>query len=399
VVVSCAPGAALRVEERRRSKVRKYFVVFLLFLSCASLIPLSRGVKVPITDFGAFWVAGKALLHGGNPYETAAAFRLQQPLGVSAQSVFVMRNPPWTLIFTLPLGLLSYSAAWVLWSVLLVASSLLAAMICWRLNGGCPQRHWIAWLVTFAFAPAIACISVGQLGLIVLLGTALFLLLEEQHEFWAGVALVMISVKPQLVYLLLLAILLWAMDRRRWRLIGGAAAGFAFSLAVAAAFDPQVFVHYWQKLTTDPVSSQFLPTLGGGLRLLFGVAWLQVAPAALALAWLAFYYPRHRRQWNWLQQAPILLLISVISTPYAFLIDEVVLLPAFLQLAALREGKLRGINFLYLTVNGIIFAMLLRGPHVTSPWYMWTPITWGALYWYGAIRSRPLPSRTSAKGA
>jgi hypothetical protein len=225
--------------------------------------------------------------------------------------------------------------------------------------------------------------SVGQLGPIVLLGTALLLSLQTRQEFWAGTSLVLIAVKPQLTFLFVAALLFWSIERKRWTLIAGVMIGFGAAIAIALAADASVFSQYWDKLLSDAVSVQFIPTLGGALRRVFGPAWLQLLPMAMGILWLLLHYRSHHEHWDWHEQAPILLLASVLCTPYAFLIDEVVLLPVFLHAAARmrKTGPHRWIlGGAYLALNALIFGMLVSGLRVVSLSYVWTPATWLLLY-------------------
>jgi hypothetical protein len=161
------------------------------------------------------------------------------------------------------------------------------------------------------------------------------------------------------------------------------AEGFGAAIAIALAADASVFSQYWDKLLSDAVSVQFIPTLGGALRRVFGPAWLQLLPMAMGILWLLLHYRSHHEHWDWHEQAPILLLASVLCTPYAFLIDEVVLLPVFLHAAARmrKTGPHRWIlGGAYLALNALIFGMLVSGLRVVSLSYVWTPATWLLLY-------------------
>ena len=66
-------------------------------------------------DFVAYWAATRLLLSGGNPYSTAALYQLQSSVGLQAANPMVMWNPPWTLTFSLPFGLVDFSTGQMLW--------------------------------------------------------------------------------------------------------------------------------------------------------------------------------------------------------------------------------------------------------------------------------------------
>lgn len=132
----------------------------LLFALCLIGL-LLLGLKVPVTDFGAFWFAGTSLVHAQNPYDTAAALQAQRATGMDAGTPWVMRNLPSALFLTLPLGLLPYKWAWLFWTACLIGAIAFSATLCWRLYGGDSSdgnQLWIAWLLSFSFAPVLACL-------------------------------------------------------------------------------------------------------------------------------------------------------------------------------------------------------------------------------------------------
>jgi hypothetical protein len=62
--------------------------------------------------------------------------------------------------------------------------------------------------------------------------------------------------------------------------------------------------------------------------------WLEFLPGIAAVVWLVLYWLHGRDDWQWNEQMPLLLLLSVATIPYGWFFDEVVLLPAVLQIAA-----------------------------------------------------------------
>src|SRR5947199_356754 len=80
----------------------------------------------------------------------------------------------------------------------------------WRQFGGSPQYRWVAWLLALTFLPCHFLLVTGQLGGLILLGFVGFLyFLRRGREGWAGAALVLAAVKPQLTFLFWIALLLW----------------------------------------------------------------------------------------------------------------------------------------------------------------------------------------------
>jgi hypothetical protein len=164
------------------------------------------------------------------------------------------------------------------------------------------------------------------------------------------------------------ALLLWCLRTRRWRVLaGGALAGVA-ATGVALAFNPAVLGQYWHTFTHRPPAQYRSPTLGTLLRLALGEGGFHWQFAALVpgLAWFAFSWRRQRQDWAWDEQLPLLLLVSVLTAAYgAWPFDLVLLLPPVLQVAAVlaRAGGTapRALAVgAYLGINGLGLALLAR---------------------------------------
>lgn len=180
-------------------------------------------------DFYVRWLGGREfLLHGTNPFDRSVAEKAQ--IGMFGrltrpedkdQAYFAY--PLYTLYFFFPLSYLPYPVAQAIWMVILQFILLGSTVLAIWLAGWDPPR-WLFWVTVFwgilSYNGARA-IILGQFS--VLVGAFLLLALwaiERRHDGWAGVCLALTTIKPQMIFLLLLFLLLWALIRRRWRLIG-----------------------------------------------------------------------------------------------------------------------------------------------------------------------------------
>src|SRR5262249_52311159 len=215
------------------------------------------------------------------------------------------------------------------------------------------------------------------IGPLLLVGIVAFLYLEKRGlDGWAGVALLLPAVKPQLVYLFGLAVLIWAVDRRRWRILLGGSLALLAAVGIAMLANPEVLSQYRYALANPP-SGNVTPTFGALLRLAFGEdqTWLQFVPTAIGLIWFPFYWLRHRKTWTWEAQAPMLLLVSFLTTSYgAWVFDLVILVVPMLQAAVWalsnREGRLAHLALgCYLAIDGVALAMNLG--EASYPAFIW----------------------------
>lgn len=188
-------------------------------------------------DFFVRWLGGREyLLHGTNPFDRSVAEKAQMAMfgrltrpEDKDQAYFAY--PLYTLYFYWPLSLLPYAWAQAIWMTLLqfmlLGNTILAIRLAhWRPPG------WLFWLTVFwgiFFYNGARAIILGQFSILV--GLALFLALgaiECRRDGWAGIFLSLTTIKPQMVFLVVVFLLLWALARRRRRLAGS----FVVSLLV-----------------------------------------------------------------------------------------------------------------------------------------------------------------------
>lgn len=346
-------------------------------------------------DSIAYWAAGKLLVHGQNPYSVPTVLALQRSQGLKGDKPLMMRPPPWSAWMVLPLGLLDVYWGWVAWTVVLLASLVISMRISWRMYGDGPRPPNVFLLAGYLFAPVAGCLVGGAMGMVLLLGIALFLLLEEDHPFLAGAALLIPLAKPHIFSLLWPILAVWVVTRKRWSLLGGVAAAFLVATSIAVAFDPAIFQHYREMMQQQAIQHEFIPALSGMIRVLFfrRFFWVQFVPLGLGLLWSLGYYWKNRRAWSWREHGPALLVVSLLTTPYSWMTDEVVLLPAILQgVLWVHRAKLRvrsQLVILLFVCLDLLLLLILRAqvPPATGI-YFWSSLVWFSWYWYARGFSR-----------
>jgi hypothetical protein len=334
--------------------------------------------KKAVNDFVEYWAAAHLLLTGNNPYSPEQLFAVQQAAGWTEESPLLMWNPPWTLSFILPFGLVRYPTGKLLWLILNFAIVVICAHWTWRLYDGAIQHYWLAWLVSFTFLPTVVVLIMGQITPFILLGVVSFLYLEKHAQWWAGACLALIAMKPQLLYLFWLALLLWVMDQRRWTVLLGAGLAIAAATIIPLIFNPNTLVEYVElyKLANQLPFDWATPTLGTLLSLTFGLQryWLNFLPTIGGILWFLVYWRRRRAMWNWANEIPLLILVSLATTPHAFSYDQVILLPVLIQTSVwiLKSRQLLVASLgvmVHLIINGI--ALFLNISRVWDFWYIW----------------------------
>jgi len=375
-------------------KTLKGVAGLVLVASLAGFLALhQQQIRASVTDRDsiAYWAAARLLLHRQDPYSAPSVLALQRSQGYEADKPLVLRTPPWSLWMVLPLGLLNPYWAWVAWLAVLLASLFLSMRISWRMYGDGIRPPAIFLLAGYLFAPVPGCLVAGQLGMVLLLGIVLFFVIEERHPLLAGAVLLIPFAKPHLFSLLWPILAIWIATRKKWSLAGGFALASSAAVAIAWAFDPAVFWHYRVMLRQASIQYEFIPALSGVLRLIFfrRFFWAQFLPMAAGLLWSGWYYWKNRRIWSWGAYGPALLIVSVLTTPYAWMTDEVILLPAILQgtlwvYRAKPKLTLRSqlAIFAFGCLDGLLLLLLRAKIPFSTGIYFWSSLVWALWYWY-----------------
>lgn len=339
-----------------------------------------------VDDFVEYWTAGRLNMAGEDSYDQYGMMDLQRQLRPDCKFPVMMWNPPWTFAVVLPVAMLPYPLGRILWCLGAIAAVVLSAGGLWSLYGGPARRWWLAIVAAFVFAPTLFAIGMGQLSPLVLAGIVGFAVCAARG--WlvlAGMAAAATLVKPHLVYLFWAALALWSWDRRQPRVLLAAAVALAAMLVWPLANNPQVLGQYHQAMSFRPAESWsaptpdswVAPTVGVLLRLVFawGATWLQMLPSLAGLIWLGWHWRRHRHDWSWPEQLPLLLLVSVATSAYGWMFDQIVLLvPLLAMLAAASRDVSRRLLWslgAWMAVTVLAYALwplpLLSGPPSSEP--------------------------------
>lgn len=349
-------------------------------------------------DFIEYWAAGHQLIHNANPYDATATFQLQRAAGLEDSEPQVTFSPPVALCLLLPLGLLSAKTGLILWTLTLIASLLVSIQLLWILNGRPDSGYHIC---GYLFAPAVACLMLGQIGIFLLLGITLFLKLHQHRPYLAGAALLPCVWKPHLFLPFFLVLLLWSMDRKQYRILAGVSVAAASSCALTLYFDPYVWLQYSQMMRTTTVLHGYVPTLSVTLRFLIAprAVWLQYTPEIAACGWAVWYFWTRRSRWNWMDEGSWVLLVSAACTPYAWFTDEAILLPAVLS-AVYRAADARRSLLPIALIAFVALIEVCAFGHIASTHYLWTVPAWLGWYvyatWNSGKQGEPIRSNAEA---
>jgi len=281
--------------------------------------------------------------------------------------------------------LLNERVAAIFWSLLLIACLFVSIRMAWKMTG--LPRSDLVWL-GYCFPPALFCVILGQTSVLLLFGLCLFLRFHRTSPFAAGAALWFCTLKPHLFLPFALALLIWIVFTRAWKVLAGVLAAFAAGAAVTTAIDPLAWAQYACYVRTSTMTREFTPYFGELLRDRIDPAaeWLAFVPAILGCAWALAYFWKRRRAWNWLEQGSLLMLVSLLVAPFGWIFDQSLAMPAILF--ASSRARSRAV-FPVLALIYLAFEIQLIYSKMYSPAYLWTAPAWLAWYlWARAARGQ-----------
>ena len=384
--VSAADGVGKSVELSVALVSGLALVIVALFMCVAPLVGKVAGAR----DFVFYWATGQQLIHHANPYDVVAMGPIERGAGLPAKySVGFMRNPPYALPLALPLGLVGLRVGTLLWSLLLLASLAASVHMLWQMFGR-PRNslHWLA----YSFGPAIICLLAGQTAMFALLGLVLFLRLHRTRPFLAGVSLWLCALKPHLFLPFAVVLLAWIIVSRSYRVLLGATFSVAASSVLAFLLAPIKWGDYLRVLHSPGSQWEFVPCVSVLLRVWISkdTAWLNYVPAALGCAWGLGYFWAPRRTWDWATDGSLVMLVSILVAPYAWLYDQALAIPALLEGAyvARSQSVLAALALLSALIELALLAIVWK-PEALYNWTLWSAPAWIVWYVYAtAARSR-----------
>ncbi len=234
-------------------------------------------------DFYPRWKGAQLFWKEGiDPYSETTSIAIQKGiygrLALPTEDQLLFVYPFYTVFILLPLVFLPLSYSWIqaIWLVILQFSLIGSVFLCLRLVDW-RMRPWLLgatllWIVIFYNSART--IILGQFSALVFLWLAGCLVaLKNKQDGLAGVLLALTTIKPQMTFLVIPALFLWALGQRRWRLFGGFALAMGGLLAGSflllpdwlSSFIDQVLYYPDYTVTPPPlwvITGYYFPELG-----------------------------------------------------------------------------------------------------------------------------------------
>lgn len=372
-----------------------------LLLALAFLVVTAHGASDyagrPLgTDFSNVYAAGRAALAGdaAAPFDIVRQAGMERTIFGPHTPIYGWHYPPSFLLLAAPLAAMPYGAALALWLTATLALYLLAMQ---RLLAASPSPDLAqggGWFVVALGFPAVMVNALhGQNGFLTAALMALGLALLDRRPILAGIALGLLSYKPQYGAVIPLAL----MASGHWRTFAAAAiAAVTAALAATWLFGWPVWpafldgMHFTRTVVLEQGDTGFakmqsvfaaVRLLGGSIGVAYGVQGV-IAIGALVLTWHAWRSGASRAV-----KGVMLCLAALLVTPYSMDYDLMLLAPAIALYVA--EGRARG----FLPWEASLLALCWALPALARPMAQYlslplgVPVLLAAMY----LLSRRLP--------
>lgn len=304
-------------------------------------------------DFMSLFAGGKAVLRGLDPYDTAVWNPLRAELGSTWMPDDRAPFPLWTLLLVLPFAALDLgwaAAAWLAFSLCVLGGGLFLLINTFYHKPLPVAEFALVALLTFTHRAVLVSMNNGQITFLLFFILALFLwVVRRERPFLAGFVLSFVIIKPNPFILFVPAFGLWLLWQKRWHIVAGAATGGLGMLLISWLVLPG-WLFEWLNVTGKTEVTAITPTVWGLAYEILPVGWsvlglLFVLLVTAVLGLIIFRNPFLTET----QVMPLVLIASLLTTPYAWVYEHLLLLiPAILLFLAIKQRGLAALVWLLL---------------------------------------------------
>jgi hypothetical protein len=342
---------------------------------------MSKTFDYQNSNFAFFWLSGRMILQGENPYNETQYLAGHDTYGIKWRPNNIFPYPlPLALIF-IPFGFISLAKAYVLWqvvSLIFIATVIYILLNQWKDSA---QRRLLIPIFAFMFffGPLYLTLFTGSIGAVAaLVLLSAILLFEKDKSLLAGTILSLTILKPPQGLPILLLTGIWFLARRDWKAILGVAIGGISLLIIGLIQDPlwvtkflnasQAVMGRTQGIHSNVWAFAYLACGGASpcSTLLGGTLGL------ILLGLGGFFLWKKQAQWSAWEAFNIIIPIAFVSTIYLWSYDQ---LPYIIQIVwivgtLVQKTKSYIYAFLFLIVLDLfsLFALLQQATTGKDLW-------------------------------
>ena len=350
----------------RRPDLMFLGIILLILAAAAGLTWIIYTFLVPSGGddvFAPMWEAARYVLAGnGSPYAPEAVRRATTLLSDSPVSVRYL-YPVYMLPIIFPFALIdSYALARAIWMMVMFVSLVSLGLTALALTRWRPKFLILFAYLVFAWGsvPAVRAAYLGNPAMLAGFFAAFgLLLIVQEHYSSAGFFLGLSIIKPQMVILLLVFVLLWAVSKRYMQLVSSMFMTVLVIVGATIAVSPVWFVQYYYQLLaffqeTFPASFAaavwaWLPERG---------PWMMGIVGAVLFVWLLLEWWRalgKDTRWFLWTASLTLSITSLFVLPYS-ISNQVVLVVPFTLVFSLWSQRFKQTGNILSVVVIILFT-------------------------------------------
>jgi hypothetical protein len=384
-------GIQPRANSPRKSAIR-FGLILLALLSLAALIYARAAYNLAHVDFRnsnffVFWLAGKMVGSGQDPYNAAQWAAGHDAYGVTWRPNETFLYPLPLAFVVAPLGLLPLAVAYFGWQLL---SQSLIALVIWSLlrTRSEPRfaRLFFPLVVSLTFfGPAYLTLQVGALGALTLAAIwATIAALDSGAPLLAGALLAIPLLKPSQGAPIAVLAAIWMLARRDWRALWGLLLGMLALMALGMLGNPLWIAQFLASSRT-----LLLETLGRQANLLSaayllcgrnltctgvigGLASLLVLSACAAFLW------RRRSILSSWEAFNLIIPVAFVSTIYLWSYDQILYIIPIVWIAVVllerSRSYLRPFAWVLVIVLVSLVALANQANQQTDLWSTLTTV-------------------------
>jgi hypothetical protein len=350
-------------------------------LFAVSLWDITSSTHFGEIDFMGYWSSTYLLSNGENPYSNELMTTVQQTEAHSTLGVTIMSwNPPTLFVFLLPLAWLSFSTAKFVWLLINMMFILTAGLMLTYIymQTATPKVRLTFVIFVIGFPAVLAGLYMGQVTFVVFWGlVACLALIKKNQWFWAGVILILTTIKPHITILSVIYLVVYMAKYNRWQgWLGFAVAGMT-CLVVLFLLRPGL-IHDLQGETVIARVPWATSTIGG----LMG--WLGITEAAryliLVLLPLPFLLVKYSETMSMELSTALLTLITVPTTFFGWSYDQTILLIPIAQVFAWLPHSRSRWPVIACIAGAIAINYYQRLLTINETYYVWVPLFWSAMF-------------------
>lgn len=364
----------------QRTRIWLIAAAFTLALMVAAtwLLHENYTTRVPgANDFFSRWAGAHLYFtRGWNPYSDETSLWIQEQIyGQAAspeQDASLFAYPLYTIFLIVPYAFMPYDWAQAAWQVTLLAVVVATVFLLLNYFRWKPKPAVLGMIMLWSlfFYPTARSLILGQLGLVVFMLTvaAMLLLFRSQQaspsaDVWAGILLAITTIKPQMQFLIVPFLMLWALRVKRWRMIISFAVTSLALLLISFALIPtwltqwiaqvQQYPEYTPPAVIYILTHEVLP-LGGAALIVERVLEIGLIVYLLWEWWRVLAASATERQLDWVMG--LTLVITHLVAPRTATTHFVVF--TFLLFPIIRDLSRRNLVSAFVVVSTLLILLV-----------------------------------------